>query len=73
MKNINLNSNIVRAVWSSVEAFNKTTLLQLNDADLTSQIMKQVECVSTFTSEDRASMIDYITSKVLLIRDISNS
>ncbi|MGD1921865.1 MAG: hypothetical protein ACFCAD_25030 [Pleurocapsa sp.] len=73
MKNTNIKSNIIRAVWSSVEAINKNALLQLNDTDLTHQIMKRVECVSTLTSEDRQSLSNYIRSKVLLIRDIADS
>ncbi len=73
MKNINIESNIIRTVWSSVEVINKNTLLQLNDADLTYQIMRQVERVSTLTSEDRQSLADYIKAKVLLIRDVADS
>ncbi len=73
MKNINSKSSIIRKVWSSVELLNKATLLQLNDADLTSQIMNQVERVSTLTSEDRQSLSDYIRAHVLLIRDIADS
>lgn len=73
MKNINIESNIIRTVWSSVEVINKNTLLQLNDADLAHQIMRQVERVSTLTSEDRQSLADYIKAKVLLIRDVADS
>ena len=71
--NNNIQSNIIRTVWSSVEAINKTALLQLNDADLTHQIMKQVERVSSLSSEDRQPLLEYIHSKILLIRDIADS
>ena len=73
MRNTNIESNIIRAVWSSVEAINKNTLLQLNDTDLIYQVMKQVDNSAMLTSEDRQSLIDYIRSKVLLIRDIADS
>ncbi len=73
MKNTKIESKIIRAVWCSVERINKNTLLQLSDRDLTYQVMKQVESVSTITSEDRQSLIDYIRSKVLLIREIADS
>lgn len=73
MNNINLKSDILRAVWSSVEAINKRTLLQLDDTDLIHQIIRQVDDASILTSEDRQSLIDYINSKVLLIRDIADS
>lgn len=73
MKTTNIKSNIIRKVWSSVDSINQTTLLHLNDADLVQQIMKQVECVSCLTAEDRQSLNDYLRAKVLLIRDISAS
>ena len=73
MRNTNIESNILRAVWSSVEAIDKNTLLQLNDNDLTLRVMKQIESVSRPISEDRQSLIDYIRSRVLLIRDIADS
>ena len=73
MKNTDVSSNIIRTVWSSVNAIDRTTLLQLNDTDLTYQIMRQVERMSTLTLEDRQGLISYISSKVLLIRDIAES
>ncbi len=73
MSNTNIESSIVRAVWSSVEALNHQVLLQLNDPDLIQQIMKQVDRVATLSSEDRQSLIDYVSSKVMLIRDIAGS
>ena len=73
MNKIKIDSSVIRAVWSSVEAINKTALVQLNDTDLTYQIMRQVENTSVITLEDRQSLSDYISSKVLLIRDIASS
>lgn len=72
MKNIEIDSNTIRAVWSSVEAINKTALLQLNDTDLTHKIMRRVENTS-LAIKDRQSLNNYISSKVLLIRDLANS
>ena len=69
----NIQSNIIRKVWSSVETINQTTLMQLNDTDLTSQIMRQVEGTSSLDSEERQPLIEYIRSKILLIRDIGDS
>lgn len=73
MRNTNIESSIVRAVWSSVEALNHQVLLQLNDTDLIQQIMKQVERAATLSSQERQSLIDYVSSKVMLIRDIAGS
>ncbi|MCC0177603.1 hypothetical protein I4641_11500 [Waterburya agarophytonicola K14] len=73
MKNTNIESTILRAVWSSVEAINKNTLLQLNDTDLTYRVIRQVEKASILSSEDHQSLIDYIKSRAWLIRDIADS
>ena len=73
MKNANLESKIVHAAWSSVEAINKQILLQLNDSELIQQVIRQVDQTSVLSSEDRQSLINYIGSKVMLIRDIAAS
>lgn len=73
MNKIQIDSNIIRAVWSSVEAINHTALLQLNDTDLIRQVMQRVESISILTAEERQSLNKYITSKVLLIRELTNS
>ena len=73
MKNANLESKIVHAAWSSVAAINKQILLQLNDSELIQQIIKQVDRTSVLSSEDRQSLVNYIGSKVMLIRDIAAS
>lgn len=73
MRNTNIESRIIRAVWSSVSAINKQVLLQLDDRDLIQQIMRQIDKSATLTSEDRQSLIGYISSKVMLIRDIAGS
>jgi hypothetical protein len=73
MKNRNIESGIMRIVWSSIETTNRNTLLQLSDTDLIHQIMRQVEKALTLTSEDRKTLMDYISSKTLLIRDMAES
>lgn len=73
MNNVNLESKIVRTVWSSVEAINDRILLQLNDSDLIHQVIKQADATSVLSLEERQSLINYISSKVMLIRDIASS
>lgn len=71
MGNANIESKIVRAVWSSVANINKQMLLRLSDTDLVHQIIKQIERATTLSSEDRQSLMDYVSSKVRLIKDIA--
>ncbi|MEL7418665.1 MAG: hypothetical protein AAGK10_08820, partial [Cyanobacteria bacterium J06555_3] len=73
MRNTNIESRIIHAVWSSVSAINKQMLTQLDDRDLIQRIMREIDQSSTLTSEDRQNLLGYISSKVLLIRDIAGS
>jgi hypothetical protein len=73
MRNTNIESKIVHAVWSSVSAINQQVLLQLDDQDLIQQIMRQIDKSSTLSSEDRQNLIGYISSKMMLIRDMAGS
>ena len=71
MTNANLESSIVRAVWSAVEMINKQALLHLNDADIVQQIIEQVEPVLNLNIQQRQSLVNYVSSKVLLMKDIA--
>lgn len=73
MRNINLESRIIHAVWTAVSALNQQVLLQLNDRDLIQQIMKHIDTSSTLSSKDRQDLIGYLSSKTMLIRDIAES
>lgn len=73
MKNANMESSIIRAVWASVSAINAQILLQLSDSDLIHQIFREVDQTSALSSEDRQSVIDYISSRIMLIRDMAES
>ena len=70
MKNANLESNIVRAVWSAVEMMNKQALLHSSDADLVQQVMERVERLLCLDFQERQSLVDYVNSKVRLIEDL---
>ena len=68
-----MESRIIHAVWSSVSAINKQMLMQLDDRDLIQQIMREIDKSSTLSSEDRQNLLGYVSSKLLLIRDIAGS
>ena len=71
MKNINIESAIIRAVWSSVETINKQALLHLSDTDIAQQIIEQVERILSLDIQERESLFDYVKSRVRLIKDIA--
>ena len=71
MKNMNIESAIIRAVWSSVETINKQALLHLSDTDIAQQIIEQVERILSLDIQERESLFDYVNSRVRLIKDIA--
>ena len=71
MSNINIETAIIRAVWSSVETINKQALLHLSDTDIVQQIIEQVERILSLDIQERESLSDYVNSKVKLIKDIA--
>ena len=71
MSNINIETAIIRAVWSSVETINKQALLHLSDTDIVQQIIDRVECIFSLDPEERQSLSHYVNSKVRLIKDIA--
>ena len=73
MLNNSIESKIVHTVWSSVAAIEKQILSQLNDADLIHQIVRQAERSLILSPKDHQSLMNYISSKIRLIRDITES
>lgn len=71
MNNIDIESAIIRAVWSSVETINKQALLHLSDTDIVQQIIDRVERILSLDIHERESLSDYVNAKVGLIKDIA--
>ncbi len=63
----------MRYVWSVIEETEAKTLLNLNDADLLNQLVKQLEHKKLLTSEQINGISTYISSRVPLIRDLAHS
>lgn len=61
----------IREIWSSVEATDTETLLQLDDSELVGQLKQQVASRSTLTSDDLTTLHNYIASRIPLIRDLA--
>lgn len=63
----------IREIWSSVEVTSTETILQLNDEELVKQLRQQVESRLALSSEESQTLSAYISSKILLIRDLAES
>lgn len=63
----------MRHVWSVIEETETKTILNLNDTDLLTQLLKQLESKKLLSSEQINEMSTYISSRVPLIRDLAQS
>lgn len=70
---MNLETKIIRMLWSLVEKSNPYHLLKLSDGELIKQLIEQVARVSSLSSDESETLSQYIGSRTLLIRDLADS
>lgn len=63
--------NIMRQLWSIVEATHTVTLLQLDDASLVQWLVKQITNQAFLDPHETDFLCDYIQSRLSLIRDLA--
>ena len=63
--------NIMRQLWSIVEATHTVTLLQLDDASLVQWLVKQITNQAFLDPHEIDFLCDYIQSRLSLIRDLA--
>ena len=63
---------MLRQLWSSIEATQTNVLLTLDDASLVQWLMKQFKQERALNRDETHILSDYISSKVLLIRDLAH-
>ncbi|WP_119259880.1 hypothetical protein [cyanobacterium endosymbiont of Rhopalodia gibberula] len=68
-----MNTSIIRQLWSIVEKSSAKILVNLDDSDLVSQLLKKLDAQCSLSSEDLQVMKVYFRSKTVLIRDIARS
>ncbi|XTZ11961.1 MAG: hypothetical protein ACP8RL_08090 [cyanobacterium endosymbiont of Rhopalodia inflata] len=68
-----MNTSIIRQLWSIVEESSARTLVNLDDSDLMSQLLKKLDAQYSLSSEELQVMKVYFRSKTILIRDIARS
>lgn len=62
---------MLRQLWSSIEATQTNVLLTLDDASLVQWLMKQFKQERALNRDETHILSDYISSKILLIRDLA--
>lgn len=69
----NLDSSLMRHLWSIIETNQSDRLLQLNDKDLVRQLLKQL-CDEIYLAPEQIHPLKaYILARTTLIRDLARS
>jgi hypothetical protein len=63
--------SVLRLIWKSVLEFNYQILLSLPDRDLSQAIAEKVKERMVLAPDEAQRLDDYVTSKLLLIRDLA--
>lgn len=64
---------LLHQLWSLVTQKQSNLLLDLDDGTLIEEIVRQIACDRSIDVEDTARVRDYLSTKVTLIRDLTNS
>jgi len=62
---------MLRQLWSLVENTQATTLVSLDDASLVQWLIKQLKTNSSLNRNETDRAMDYIHSRISLIRDLA--
>ncbi|NHC36207.1 hypothetical protein [Scytonema millei] len=69
----NMNSNILRQLWSAVEDTQSSILLRLSDSELVSHLIAELDNKQPLDGEAIANVSTYLRGKTSLIRDLAQS
>ncbi|MBD2433313.1 MAG: hypothetical protein C4323_14000 [Mastigocladus sp. ERB_26_2] len=66
-----MNASTLRQLWSLIENTQTNILLEVNDAELIQQLLRQLENQKLLSSEESKAIRAYISSRLPLIRDLA--
>lgn len=61
----------MRHLWSIIENTQANIILRLSDTDLVKQFTKKLDTSRPLTTEEKNAVIDYLYSRIVLIRDLA--
>jgi hypothetical protein len=73
IQNITVNPHVLRLLWKAVSEINYQALLSLPDRDLAKVITDKVRDRIILDAEETRKLDVYLTSKILLIRDLAEA
>ncbi len=68
-----MSSSTLRQLWSVIEETQTSILLNFSDTELIQQLLKQLQNQKLLTGEELNMINAYLSSRVLLIRDIASA
>ncbi|KKJ01509.1 hypothetical protein [Prochlorothrix hollandica] len=68
-----MNPSLLRQIWSQVEETQTTVLLQLDDNSLVYLLLNQLQKHHFLSAPEADQVMQYISSKLSLIRDLALS
>jgi hypothetical protein len=71
LDNILIDPPILRLLWSIAASIHYQDLLNLPDAELSQRIIKEISCRSSLDAEQCGNLNTYLSSKMMLIRDLA--
>ncbi|MBE9015777.1 hypothetical protein C7Y66_18955 [Chroococcidiopsis sp. CCALA 051] len=69
----NMNSTILRQLWSAVEHTQSSILLRLSDSELVSHLLAELGNQQPLDREAMVNVSTYLRGKTSLIRDLAQS
>jgi aminoglycoside phosphotransferase len=73
IQNILIEPALLRLLWAIVSELHEPEVLSLPDAELSQLLYKQVSGRTALNPEQNHSLASYISSKLMLIRDIAET
>jgi hypothetical protein len=71
--NILIEPSLLRLLWAIVSELQEPDVLSLPDAELSQHLYQQVSDRTALNSEQNHSLAHYISSKLMLIRDVAEA
>jgi hypothetical protein len=68
-----MNSSVLRQLWSVVEETQANILLSFGDTELVQQLVAQIELRGLLNTEEVGTVSAYVSSRILLIRDMARA
>jgi hypothetical protein len=66
-----MDSSVLWQIWREIEDTQASLLLRLNDSDLVSHLVWQLDTRKPLSNDETTTVSDYLQSKTTLIRDIA--